>query len=216
MDTDRPAAVDPLDAEVGFLTPELRSDLLERWNEPQRRYHNETHLRAVLRAVDALEAYGEAFDGTAVRLAAWFHAAVFDPTESENNARSAEFAESALDPAAPVDEVARLVRLMGGHRVEPGDLNGAVLSDADLAVLGADPETYDAYTQDVRHEFAHVPGERFVAGRIAALEALLERGSVFLTRAGRDAWEKQAHANLNRELGLLRAGRAEAGQSPGG
>ena len=40
-----------------------------------------------------------------------------------------------LDPAAPVEEVARLVRLMGGHRVEEGDLNGSVLSDADLALI---------------------------------------------------------------------------------
>lgn len=206
MDTDRGTAADPLDLEVEFLTPELRSDLLGRWNEPQRRYHNITHLRAVLRAVDVLEADGESFDGTAVRLAAWFHAAVFDPTESENNDKSAVWTEQVLDPAAPVGEVVRLVRAMGGHRVEVGDLNGAVLSDADLAVLGADPETYDTYTQDVRHEYAHVPGERFVAGRIVALEGLLERRSVYLTRAGRDRWERQAHANLNRELGMLRAG----------
>ncbi|UVE94242.1 hypothetical protein [Dietzia sp. B32] len=209
MDTDRTASADPLDAPVEFLTPDLRADLLERWNEPQRRYHNETHLRAVLRAVDALEADGETFDSTAVRLAGWLHAAVFDPAGAENNEKSAVLAEKRLDPAAPVEEVARLVRLMGGHRVEDGDLNGAVLSDADLAVLGADPETYDTYAADVRHEFAHVPGERFVAGRVAALEGLLERRSVFRTRAGRDMWEKQAHANLNRELGMLRAGVAE-------
>ena len=206
MDTDRTTSADPIDATVEFLTPDLRSHLLRCWNEPQRRYHNETHLRAVLRAVDALEADGESFDGTAVRLAAWVHAAVFDPTGSENNEKSAVWAERVLDPAAPVEEVVGLVRLMGGHRVEAGDLNGAVLSDADLAVLGADPETYDTYATDVRHEFAHVPGEKFVAGRVAALEGLLERRSVFLTRAGRDRWEKQAHANLNRELGLLRAG----------
>lgn len=208
MDTDRTASADPLDARVEFLTPELRSDLMTCWNEPQRRYHNETHLRSVLRAVDALEADGETFDSTAVRLAAWLHAAVFDPAGSENNEKSALLAERRLDPAAPVEEVARLIRLMGGHRVDVGDLNGAVLSDADLAVLGADPETYDTYAADVRHEFAHVPGERFVAGRVAALEGLLERRSVFFTRAGRDMWEKQAHANLNRELGMLRAGMA--------
>lgn len=206
MDTERTASADPLDAPVEFLSPDLRDDLLKCWNEPQRRYHNETHLRAVLRAVDALEADGESFDGTEVRLAAWLHGVVFDPTGSENCEKSAAVARKRLDPAAPVEEVDRLIRLMGGHRVEPGDLNGAVLSDADLAVLGADPDTYDTYASDVRHEFAHVPGERFVAGRVAALEGLLERKSVFLTRAGRDMWEKQAHANLNRELGLLRAG----------
>ena len=209
METDRAAVTDPLDAEVEFLTPELRADLLERWNEPQRRYHNETHLRAVLHAIDRLDDEGESFDGTAVRLAAWFHCGVCDPTESENNEASAVLAERMLDASAPVEEVARLVRLMGGHRVEEGDLNGEVLSDADLVVLGADPETYDAYTQDVRHEFAHVPGERFTAGRIAAVEGLIRRGSVYYTTAARDAWEKQARANLNRELGLLKAGAAE-------
>ncbi|MFC4754541.1 hypothetical protein [Dietzia aurantiaca] len=209
MDTDRVNAADPLDVDVEFLTADLRSELLRRWNDPQRRYHNETHLRAVLRAIDALEADGESFDGTAVRLAVWCHTAEFDPTESENNEKSAVWVERKLDPAAPVEEVARLVRLMGGHRVEAGDLNGSVLSDADLVVLGSDPETYDAYTHDVRHEYAHVAGERFIAGRIAALEGLLERRSVYLTRAGRDAWERQAHANLNRELGLLRAGLGE-------
>lgn len=209
MDTDRGPAADPLDVEVEFLTPDLRTELLDCWNEPQRRYHNETHLRSVLRAVDALETDGESFDGTAVRLAAWLHCAEFDPTESENSEKSACYAERKLDPAAPVEEVARLVRLMGGHRVEDGDLNGSVLSDADLAVLGADPDTYDTYTHDVRHEFAHVPGERFVAGRIAALEGLLERRSVYLTSSARDEWEKQARANLNRELGLLRAGPAD-------
>lgn len=208
MDTDRRTTADPLDAEVEFLTPELREDLLARWSEPQRRYHTVTHLRAVLGAVDALEADGESFDGTAVRLAAWLHAAVFDPAGSENNEKSALLAEAVLDPAAPVAEVARLVRLMGGHRVEAGDLNGSVLSDADLAVLGAEPEIYDLYTLDVRREFTHVAGEKFVAGRTGSLEGLLERGSVYLTRAGRDLWEKQAHANLNRELGLLRAGLA--------
>ena len=206
MGTDRGTAADPLDVEVGFLTSDLRAALLDCWNEPQRRYHNETHLRSVLHAVESLEEEGEAFDGMAVRLAAWLHCAVFDPTESGNHEKSARFVERELDPAAPVDEVARLVRLMGGHRAEVGDLNGSVLSDADLAVLGSDPDVYDAYATDVRHEFAHVPGQRFVAGRIAALEGLLERKSIFLTRAGRDAWEKQAHANLNRELGLLRAG----------
>src|SRR5699024_11070962 len=146
MDTDRVNNADPLDVDVEYLSAELRSELLERWNEPQRYYHNETHLRAVLHAVDALEADGEAFDGTAVRLAAWFHSAVFDPTESENNEKSAAWTEQVLDPSAPVEEVARLVRLMGGHRVQEGDLNGSVLSDADLAVLGSDTDAYDAHS----------------------------------------------------------------------
>src|SRR5699024_6781224 len=137
MDTDRGTAADPLDVEVAFLTPAVRNDLLERWNEPQRRYNNETHLRAVLRAIDPLGDEGESFDGTAERLAAWFHCAVFDPTESENNDKSAVFTERTLDPAAPVEEVARQVRLMGGHRAGAGDPHGCGVSYGVLAVHGA-------------------------------------------------------------------------------
>ena len=84
MDTDRTASADPLDAPVGFLTPELRADLLRRWNEPQRRYHNETHLRAVLRAVDALEDLLKAGASPAVRLGA--AKAVFDLSLHERDA----------------------------------------------------------------------------------------------------------------------------------
>src|SRR5699024_172192 len=116
MDTERGTAADPLDVEVAFLTPAVRNDLLERWNEPQRRYHNETQLRAVLRAIDALGDEGESFDGTAVRLAAWFHCAVFDPTESENNDKSAVFTERTLAPAAPREGGARRLRQTGRQR----------------------------------------------------------------------------------------------------
>ena len=203
MDTNGATQRDPLDAEVDFLTPELRSDLLDRWHEPQRVYHDVEHLVAVLRAVDLLEDAGESFDGTAVRLAAWFHGAVFDPAGTENTEKSALLAERALDPAAPVQEVARLIRMTSGHHVTDGDLDAAVFSDADMSVLGSEPESYDRYSRDVREEYAHVPDDRFRAGRGAALEALLERKAIFHTTAARDQWEKQARANLHRELGLL-------------
>ena len=39
------------------------------------------------------------------------------------------------------------------RRVEPGDANGAVLCDADLAVLASPPEAYAAYASAVREEY---------------------------------------------------------------
>ena len=52
--------------------------LLGRWAEPQRAYHDLAHLAEVLERVDLLAA--EADQPDAVRLAAWFHDAVYDPT----------------------------------------------------------------------------------------------------------------------------------------
>src|SRR5205823_7634 len=66
-------------------------NLLARWQEPQRRYHTLAHLTAVLDHVDVLEKY--AADPDVVRLAAWFHDAVYFPDRSENEERSARLAE---------------------------------------------------------------------------------------------------------------------------
>ena len=41
------------------------------------------------------------------------------------------------------------------HRAD--DAAGHVLSDADLAILGASAERYAEYAADVRREYAHVP-----------------------------------------------------------
>lgn len=60
-------------------------DLLTRWSEPQRRYHTVDHLTAVLNHIDVLEEH--AADPDLVRLAAWFHDAVYLPDRSENEER---------------------------------------------------------------------------------------------------------------------------------
>ena len=151
----------------------------------------------------------EAADPTAVHLAAWFHDAVYEPARDDNEAASAELARVLLAGAgfAPglVTEVERLVLLTVGHRPEPGDRNGAVLCDADLAILGADPGDYDAYAREVRQEYAHVPAPAFAVGRAAVLRGLLEQRPLFRTTTGAARWESAARANLTRELTALGA-----------
>ncbi|MFF4220758.1 HD domain-containing protein [Streptomyces nondiastaticus] len=180
-------------------------DLLRRWAEPQRRYHTTDHLVAVLDRVDELAAHADDVD--AVRLAAWFHDAVYRPDRSENEERSAHLAERALPElgigAARTAEVARLVRLTAGHNPQAGDRDGEVLSDADLAVLAGTPEEYAAYAAAVREEYGFVPDEAFREGRAAVLRQLLELPRLFRTPLGYDRWEAVARRNVTTELGLL-------------
>lgn len=192
-------------------------DLLERWSEPHRRYHSPAHLLAVLEAVELLEAAGEdpGPDPRAVRLAAWFHDAVYDADparpagqDEEDSARLAERVLAAPALAVPADvvaETARLVRLTAHHRPEPGDAAGAVLCDADLEVLGRTPQEYDRYVELVRADFSHVTDEQWRRGRARVLEHLLAAGHLYATRTGRARWEDTARANLSRELAALGA-----------
>ncbi|WP_405925030.1 hypothetical protein [Streptomyces sp. NBC_00035] len=197
----------------GTQTPDptpYADNLLTRWQEPQRRYHTLTHLTAVLDHIDVLEKYADTPD--LVRLAAWFHDAVYLPDRSENEERSAHLAERALPEAGlsspDTAEVARLVRLTVTHAPADDDRNGQVLCDADLAILAAPAPAYAAYTTAVREEYAFVPAEAFREGRAAILRQLLDLPRLFRTPYGVREWERRARENLRTEL-------AQLGSDPG-
>ncbi len=190
---------------------------------PDRAYHDVRHLAEVLEHVDALAGAAAAAD--LVRLAAWFHDAVYDthvgaePGDrgaSSSEDRSARLATDSLFglglDEVEVTEVARLVRLTATHDPEPGDADGAVLCDADLAVLARDPTGYAGYVAAVRQEYAHVPDDLFRTGRAAILRALLDQPRLFRTPAAAARWEARARANVTAELTAL----GEAGPRLGG
>lgn len=182
--------------------------LLADWAQPHRRYHTLTHLRDVLRHVDELAEYAENAD--AVRLAAWYHDAVYDGA-ADDEERSAQRAEHDLTALRVVPdvvaEVARLVRMTARHDPPSGDRNGEVLSDADLAVLAAAADRYAEYTAAVRAEYAHVADDAFRAGRAAVLRDLLDGPGLYRT-PGAQQWQESALANLTNELRELQCPRA--------
>ncbi|MEU4421158.1 metal-dependent phosphohydrolase [Actinoplanes sp. NPDC024001] len=181
--------------------------LVGRWTEPQRHYHDVTHLAAVLDVVDRFAELAPNPDR--VRLAAWMHDAVYDPRAlgDSNERDSAEFAEGLLQslgtPPEVAAEVARLVGLTAGHATEENDPDGELLCDADLAILAADEERYARYTDAIRREYAHVPDDAFRAGRTRVLQELLKLPSIYRLEPIRDEWEARAQANLKAELESL-------------
>ncbi|WP_210650150.1 hypothetical protein [Nocardioides sp. SYSU D00065] len=181
---------------------DLRDELLLAWDRPG--YHDLLHLSEVLDRLQQLAEAGAAFDATTVGLAAWFHDAVYDGAEDDEE-RSAQWAERAL-PDAYAAEVARLVRVTAHHQPVDDDPAGCALSDADLGILAAPDERYDAYAAGVRTDFAHVADDDFRSGRAAVLDELVARPHLFRTAQGRALWEAAARGNIARELASLRNG----------
>jgi len=181
------------------------ADLLGRYAQMHRRYHDLAHLDDILRHVEELSDHAR--DIAAVRMAAWFHDAVYEPAAPDNEERSARLAESTLLQLRVDDdvvaEVARLVRGTADHAPEPGDLNAAVLCDADLAILASGPERYGLYVEAVRAEYGHLDDQAFARGRAGVLRGLLGRDRLFSTLTGRDRWEAGARANMTAELARL-------------
>lgn len=180
----------------------LAVELLDRWSEPLRRYHDPRHLE---HGLDALTELGCA--DPLVELAVWFHDAIYAGRAGTDEEASAQLAESRLAGLiAPgeVAEVARMVRLTAGHQVETGDQRGDYLCDADLAILGASADAYARYSRDVRVEYAEVPLADFRRGRLRVLEHLLELDPLYRTDRAREMWAASAERNLTREADRLR------------
>ena len=181
---------------------DVRDALLSAYGDPSRGYHDLLHLSEVLDRIDELTGAGVAGDAPALRLAAWFHDGVYDGERGDED-RSAVWAEEVLADTGHADQVARLVRLTEHHDPAADDLTGQVLCDADLAILSAPPDRYDAYLAGVRRDYAHVSDTDFPAGRAAVLRDLSGRERLFHTPYAREHWEPAARANLARELAGL-------------
>lgn len=197
----------------------LGEDLLARYAEEHRTYHDRRHLTEVLDTIDELADLAD--DPDTVRLAAWFHDAIYDPKADpgENEEVSAQLAELELSAygvdEARVSEIGRLIRLTAGHACEPGDANGAVLCDADLRILSMPADRYDEYAEGIRQEYRHIGERDFARGRTTFLRRLADT-PLYATSRGRAEWEPAARDNLERELASLapKAARPIAGLIP--
>jgi predicted metal-dependent HD superfamily phosphohydrolase len=184
------------------------TELAEAYGQPGRSYHNLDHVSSVLAEVEAQAR--RARDPAALRFAAWFHDAVYDPRAADNEERSATWAERVLGEMGvtrpTAEAVRRLILLTKSHRAGPDDADGHILLDADLAVLGAPVAEYRAYSRAIRQEYAWVPEDAYRAGRGRVLRSFLARERIYLTPAAMAALEGPARRNLEAELRELEQG----------
>ncbi|MFV0406588.1 MAG: DUF4031 domain-containing protein [Propioniciclava sp.] len=187
------------------LAPEtVRDNLLTRWQEPHRRYHDVRHLHQTITAADSLGPHDPL-----VSLALWFHDAVYEGEAGNDEEASAVLAGELLTehlPASEVAEVQRLVRLTATHDPESGDLRGARVIDADLSILAVSEARYHVYARDVRRDYADVPEDTFVTGRTMVVQGLLDHPQLYSTDTALRTWEESARRNLTAELNQLATG----------
>jgi predicted metal-dependent HD superfamily phosphohydrolase len=193
-------------------------DVLIRYAEPHRHYHTATHIMFVLRHLHEISDASTGHVSAEVVAAALYHDAIYDARAADNEACSAVLAANDLTEigwtADRCESVARLILATAGHLADDhGTTAGpapstdtAMLLDADLAILGADPGAYQAYVNGVRAEYRHVDDDQWRAGRTAVLHRFLDRQRLFLTDHMHTTLEHRARANVEAELAALRAG----------
>jgi len=178
--------------------------LMTAYQEPQRHYHTLEHLSECMALFEDHRQL--AAQPAEVEMALWFHDAVYDVKAHDNEARSAQWAESVLsDAGVGQQHVQQVVQHIMATRhsgvPEPGDQS--LLVDVDMAILGAPRARFDAYEVQVRAEYAWVPEPVFRQKRSELLMAFLARPFLYSTPALHAMLEAPARANLAHSLKCL-------------
>ncbi|MDQ3369981.1 MAG: hypothetical protein M3680_31570 [Myxococcota bacterium] len=189
-----------------ILPRDVERVLAAAYAEPHRAYHTIAHITELLRWFDIVADAVRWRDATAVYLAVLFHDAVYDPTRSDNEARSAALARD-LVAASPA--VITLIERTARH-ADPDattdaveDPDAAHFLDSDTAILGAPPAQFDAYDAAIRVEYQHVAPDAYRAGRRAFLARMLARPRLYVSDFFHALLEDAARANLARALAGL-------------
>ncbi len=183
----------------------LLSVAAQAYAHPKRAYHHFGHARAVL---DLAATVSDWHQPREVALGALFHDAVYVAGKSDNEARSADLADTAISahlPSEPIDRdrVRHLILLTARHgKLTPAELDhdAALFVDCDMAILGAPPAEFDAYDAAIAEEYSAVPALIYRFNRRRFLKHLLEADRVYFSDLFHARFDAAARANLRRVL----------------
>ena len=193
---------DRLETKVEFIIP---ANIIERYSEPHRKYHDLYHLEYMLKTMYKLFA-GEELSVLGVQALVWaivYHDSVYnipDP-DKRNEELSAElFLEDHADHSY-AEFIAEAIRSTKTH-ILPKDASilSKYLVDLDLWALG-DEEEYQTNSLFIQAEVGATDKEWRI-GRKAWLESFLKRDQIYYTPHG-VLREKQAREILEKDLAVL-------------
>ncbi|HEY9103551.1 hypothetical protein [Chitinimonas sp.] len=185
--------------ELGVAEPNMAlcDTLLAAYAEPHRHYHTQQHLLECLELLTSVRSHAEY--PAEIEIALWFHDAIYAMGRQDNEARSADWArEAILAQGLAVDCAERVHALIMAtcHNTEPMNRDAQLMVDVDLGILGAEPARFSEYEQQIRKEYAWVPGFVFKHKRREVLRGFLERARLYSDPALHAQREKCARLNL--------------------
>jgi predicted metal-dependent HD superfamily phosphohydrolase len=175
-------------------------DVIDRYAEPQRRYHTVEHLTHCL--VEHDRASSQMSRPDPVEMALWFHDAIFEPGAADNERHSADifvaYGEHSL-PTSFVEEVRALI-LLTTHRHKPDTEEGCFVVDIDLSSFGIPWDEFLRDSRRVRDERTDLGDEDYYRAQTGFLRSLLDRPRIFHTAFFHSLYEDTARANIARAM----------------
>jgi predicted metal-dependent HD superfamily phosphohydrolase len=181
-------------------TGPLLDNLVSTYRGPGRWYHNWSHIEG------GIETYRDFYDkiDRNVFFAWMYHDSVYDPQAHDNEERSAKAFLGDNRTLGFNNEDADKIAMAILSTTHTGEIN--MVTDMDLAGLGADPVTFANNTDLIRREYHFVDESTWRAGRAAILKQFLDRittGKLYHTTEYAGAFTSAAKSNLTQAIKKL-------------
>ncbi len=187
----------------------LFEKLQKMYAEPQRFYHNLTHIENLFTLFSQYQTQIE--DKKAIFWTIWFHDCIYQPQKSDNEEQSAVIAKEELKAlythitdginAEFITKVSNFILATKTHTNPTQNNDLQWFLDFDLAVLGSSKTIYDEYAANIRKEYAHIPTWKYNFGRRKVLASFLSKPKIFHCLTS--IYEQQARENITREIKQL-------------
>ena len=187
----------------------LWNEILEKYSEPWRAFHNLEHISDTLVAAHRLMRCLPLSpnERSVVALAIMYHDIIYDSKASggQNEKESADLARIRLRTISLSGDVCdsvyqAILATDHGRSAQTGSSTESIVHDADLFSLARNWNTFIEVGEKVRQEYSYLSDQEFVSGRRQFMQMLLERERIYHTDFAVRHWEKRARKNLERLL----------------
>jgi predicted metal-dependent HD superfamily phosphohydrolase len=176
-------------------------DLIQRYSEGHRAYHNLDHIVDCLRYLDCIK--NELEEPISAELSLWFHDVICDPRSKNNEIKSAELAVRELSALGINEDVLDRIFdmiMVTKHPSNPNSKDQSYVSDIDLAILGSPEAMYAKYKADIREEYRWIPLSIYRRNRGKLLKGFLSQKNIYKTEYFYKRFEETARINLRAEI----------------
>ena len=188
-----------LDRQLGKV---IFDDLIDAYSNRTRHYHNLEHIEHLLNLLEEVKDLCECFFG--LQLTAWFHDYIYIPQARDNEVQSASYAAKILNKLGLEPKITKLVTQIiistQNHQPLIQSVDNLIFLDSDLAILGASPDKYNEYAQQIRKEYNYKSDRDYFIGRKQVLTKFLSRPKIYYTDYFYCKFEQQARKNIKAEL----------------
>ncbi len=176
--------------------------IIEKYSEKHRYYHNFIHIEKMFSKYT--ENISETDNFNAVFLSILYHDVVYEPKNSDNEEKSALFAEKHLQEFGftpiIIEKIKKMILSTQKHIDLLNEFDNKFFLDLDLMILASELEEYKIYARRIRKEYAFVPKILYKIKRKQVLNNFLNSERIFLTDFFYEKLEEKARRNIKYEL----------------